>query len=167
MKAFLKLLFFPITVPYYLFKYLFDKTTPEKAQVIKNRKLAEQKEKSATKEKLNELNSRRASRSFNVAGVTFENRQAVIGTIVRRYGYEGLNNIELIPEPTNSHDKNAIKVIFKDIGQIGYISKDKNIGIKKYIDNNMYDIKWNIDSYDGDYDDYTYYMEIRLYTTKE
>ena len=39
-----------------------------------------------------------------------------------------------MPEPYNLYDSNAIKVIHKDIGHIGYIPKDYCVDVKNFID---------------------------------
>lgn len=56
-----------------------------------------------------------------VAGVTFKNdngtsRQAII----KKYCNIG-DEVNLIPEPTNKHDPNAVKVCLQDGKQIGYL----------------------------------------------
>lgn len=52
-----------------------------------------------------------------VVGVTFDDRQDVISNI--RVG----EFLELVPEPENQYDENAIKVVKKSGEQIGYLSR--------------------------------------------
>ena len=64
---------------------------------------------------------------FKVAGLShhWENFRDVIDP-------EGDLNVELVPEPDNPHDPNAIKVIMN--GQhIGYVPKEKTADIKKIL----------------------------------
>lgn len=64
---------------------------------------------------------------FKVAGLSYywENYRDVIDP-------EGELNVELVPEPDNKHDPNAIKVIMN--GQhIGYVPKEKTADVKKIL----------------------------------
>ena len=54
----------------------------------------------------------------NVVGVTYENRQIIISRL------QPGEKIKLVPEPSNPHDPNAIKVCTYNGTQIGYINKD-------------------------------------------
>ena len=53
-----------------------------------------------------------------VVGVTFSNRQEIIKSL-----YTG-DQLYLVPEPVNPHDRNAIMVCTKKGYQLGYIDKD-------------------------------------------
>lgn len=53
---------------------------------------------------------------------------------INEYNLVEINTITLLPEPNNLYDSNAIKVIHKDIGHIGYIPKDCCVDVKNFID---------------------------------
>lgn len=53
---------------------------------------------------------------------------------INEYNLVEINTINLLPEPNNLYDSNAIKVIHKDIGHIGYIPKDCCVDVKNFID---------------------------------
>ncbi len=53
-----------------------------------------------------------------VAGVTFENRQAVVGLLT-----EG-ERVSLIRDPDNPFDPNAVKVVRWDRQQIGFLDRE-------------------------------------------
>lgn len=57
---------------------------------------------------------------FQVVGVTFDNRQAVIKKLQKG------DSLFLVLEPTNPHDKNAIHVMNQSNQSVGYISKKEN-----------------------------------------
>jgi hypothetical protein len=59
-----------------------------------------------------------------VVGVTFEGRQSVVAEL--RVG----EYLELISEPDNPHDSNAIKVVRENGQQVGYIDRDLALKIK-------------------------------------
>lgn len=44
------------------------------------------------------------------------------------------NTIELMPEPDNTYDKNAIKVVHKVMGDLGYIPKKDNLNLANFIE---------------------------------
>jgi HIRAN domain len=54
-----------------------------------------------------------------VAGVTYDNRQATITKL------GALETLDLVPEPDNPHDPNAIKVCRRTGEQIGYLKRDR------------------------------------------
>ena len=77
---------------------------------------------------------------FAVVGVTFENRQEYLQEL---YSDMVSNNIksftvDLIPEPENPYDPNAIAVVLKNGNNIGYVSKDFNEEIKEILDKITY-----------------------------
>lgn len=78
------------------------------------------------------------------------------------YEYEfPVDNVEIIPEPENQYDKNALKVVANGI-HIGYIKKDETKKVKKIIDSdNKKEIKIKIEG--GKYKD----VVIDDYTEKE
>lgn len=107
--------------------------------------------------------------TFNIAGVTKEGRQNIIKDIVndwKEYNlddiYEGLKNkeikdlnddvyevdiedwcdIELIPEPDNKYDPNAIKII-SDFGELGYVPADSTEKVKSIMEK-KYDLNWRL-----------------------
>lgn len=55
----------------------------------------------------------------------------------------GNNEIELVFEPDNRYDTNAIKVIHEDIGHIGYVSKQDTAKVKQLLDKGCH-IAWNL-----------------------
>ena len=61
-----------------------------------------------------------------VAGVSFEGRQEIIKQV-----NEG-DAVELVPDPANVYDKNAIKVMHNN-NQIGFVPADRAVEIKKVI----------------------------------
>lgn len=144
----------------------------------------------------------RALAKFSVAGVTQDGRQKLLKQLVvdekeyldsndlyggysnseiRNYGgnyYEvdisGTEfELSLIPEPENEYDPNAIKVVHKDIGKIGYVPKERTKSILNILDKNNYRIEWWLRGgkrkYYDDYDDkvrtetLSYGVLIRLY----
>lgn len=108
---------------------------------------------------------------FKVAGITYGNIQKNIKSFTKEYKesedlYEGWTNkdilemysdgdkifeldiygyseIELIPEPENIHDPNAIKVIHEDIGQVGYVPAGKCKQVKKALEE-KYTLDWRL-----------------------
>jgi len=56
------------------------------------------------------------------------------------YGYD---EIELIPEPTNPHDPNAIKVMHEEIGHIGYVPAEYTEQVKSIMDKD-YEVEWKL-----------------------
>lgn len=71
----------------------------------------------------------------------------------RVYQYELYeeNTIELIPEPENPYDKNAIKVVHKEMGDIGYIPKKDNKNLAKFIEDCHGDVNLSIELEGGRY----------------
>lgn len=75
-------------------------------------------------------------------------------------------NFQLIPEPTNQADENAIKVIVEGYF-VGYIDRRYNKGLKKYIDNDKYIIEGEVIGTGGSFDGDTSYpirydIELRI-----
>ena len=109
--------------------------------------------------------------TFRVAGITMEDRQKRIKDAVKEERefaelYEGWSNkeilemysegervyelningyseIELIPEPGNKFDPNAIKVIHEDIGHVGYVPATYCKKVKKAIEEG-YELEWKL-----------------------
>lgn len=107
--------------------------------------------------------------TFNIAGVTKEGRQDIIKNIVSDWKecnaddvYEGMKNkeiknldddvyevniedwcdIELIPEPDNKYDPNAIKII-SDFGNLGYVPADSTKKVKSIMEKD-YNLSWRL-----------------------
>lgn len=135
--------------------------------------------------------------TFRVAGVTKDGRQSIIKKMVKDWKefneddiYDGLKNseiedygkvyevdienwgkIDLIPEPDNEYDPNAIKVVHEEFGMLGYVPADETEKVKEIIKND-YKLNWKIVGgnykYYDDYEDklkietLTYGIEIRL-----
>lgn len=71
-----------------------------------------------------------ATKEFRVAGVTFDNRQAIIEHMTMREG--GL----IIPEPDNVYDPLALSVnVFMDgdLFRVGYIPKDDTVNVARLL----------------------------------
>lgn len=122
------------------------------------------KEVEKNKEELFALKKRQPYRKFNISGVTYENRQGLLRSILEFYGDEGVGRIELIPEPGNDYDPHAIRIDFIGKGTVGYVPVDRSEEIGHLISKKNYKIKWNIDTFYDEEDDRIYYMEIRLYS---
>lgn len=52
---------------------------------------------------------------------------------INEYNLIEINTITLLPDPNNIYDSNAIKIIHKDLGHIGYIPKEHCIDVKNFI----------------------------------
>lgn len=77
---------------------------------------------------------------IHVVGIRYENSD---GSSRIKYLLELTNNdkIKLVREPDNPYDENAIKVVYGNNLQIGYIPKEKSKLISDYLDSNYhYDI---------------------------
>ena len=75
-------------------------------------------------------------------------------------------NFQLVPEPTNQADENAIKVMVEGYF-VGYIDRRYNKGLKKYIDNDKYIIEGEVIAMGGSIDGKTsspvsYDIELRI-----
>lgn len=108
--------------------------------------------------------------TFRVKGVTQGNRQELIQELVDEWKelypediYEGLSNkeilelgvdvyeanvygydeISLVSEPDNPEDPNAIKVIHRDAGMLGYVPKHLTAQVKEFLGNNC-SIEWHV-----------------------
>lgn len=107
--------------------------------------------------------------AFRVAGITYNGIQQNIKSMVKEEKedlYEGLSNkeileeyseddkiyeidicgnneLELIPEPKNKFDSNAIKVVHKEIGNVGYVPTVDCEKVKKALENGYY-IAWKL-----------------------
>lgn len=107
--------------------------------------------------------------TFRVAGVTKEGRQGTIKEIVKDWKeynpddiYEGMSNkdikdldievyeadiynwcnIELIPEPDNKYDPNAIKVV-SEFGMLGYVPANETSKVRKIMEED-YSLNWEL-----------------------
>ena len=70
---------------------------------------------------------------------------------VYQYDLHESNTIELIPEPDNPYDKNAIKVIHKEMGDLGYIPRKDNVNLAKFINSHSGNVRYSIDFEGGKY----------------
>jgi len=55
----------------------------------------------------------------------------------------GYSEIQLIPEPDNKLNPNAIKVVHSKIGEVGYVPTEECIRVKEFMDKN-YDSEWKL-----------------------
>lgn len=62
--------------------------------------------------------------SFTNTGANNENRQRIIRDLLSKGLLNVGQELQLVPEPTNVYDRNAIMVLAPDKRQIGYLSKD-------------------------------------------
>ncbi|WP_276885681.1 HIRAN domain-containing protein [Anaerococcus lactolyticus] len=69
------------------------------------------------------------------------------------------NTVNLVPEPDNPYDENAIKVIHNKIGHIGYIPKESNQDLMNFLKehNNQVTINMNLEG--GPYKYYNEYQD--------
>lgn len=75
--------------------------------------------------------------TFNVAGVTFENRQAYLINANRF----GISQVTLFRDKANKHDPNAIKVLAVINGkklQVGFVPKDLAAELAPIMDRRIY-----------------------------
>ena len=63
---------------------------------------------------------------FRIAGVSFEGRQEMLKELASFLEPEGFENIsvQLVAEPDNVYDANAIKVVFGNM-HLGYVPKNR------------------------------------------
>ncbi|HEN0625773.1 TPA: HIRAN domain-containing protein [Streptococcus agalactiae] len=74
-------------------------------------------------------------------------------------------NVELVPEPTNTHDSNAIKVIAEGYF-IGYIDRRYNRGLRKYLDKGKYILDMEVIGYGKWEDEYEIRYDIKVKAKK-
>ena len=60
---------------------------------------------------------------FSVVGLEFHSSTTAVG-----------QRVELVREPSNKHDKNAIKVVGQDGKQAGYIARDEAVALSTVLD---------------------------------
>lgn len=76
--------------------------------------------------------------TYPVVGVTFEGRQAILEKYLDEYRNTGKQRkCELVPEPDNKYDKNAVAVYIEgehEKEKVGYIAKDLNQDLKSTFD---------------------------------
>lgn len=70
---------------------------------------------------------------------------------IYQYDLEEGYTISLIPQPDNPYDPNAIMVHHKQMGMIGYIPKEDNVKLAKYIKDNNNQIKVKMQLEGGPY----------------
>lgn len=132
-------------------------------EILKGRLFPKRASKKREKEKIREFEKLRAYRKFNVSGVTYNGRQQLLHAVVRKRGRKGIGDISFAPDTDNKHDPNAIKIVFEEIGVIGYVPEERTLDIKKIIDKNKFEVKWDIDYFDKSENKEIIYMEIRMY----
>lgn len=59
--------------------------------------------------------------------------------------------IDLIPEPDNPHDKNAIKVVHKNMGHIGYIPRKDNVKLFNFLEKHNNEVELSMKLEGGPY----------------
>ena len=83
-------------------------------------------------------------KKFQIAGVTFEGRQDILEKLNQEYHEIGFRRIvELVPDPENKYDSNAVKVqvnLDGNVKQLGYVPKTINSQILELVKNEK--IKW-------------------------
>lgn len=70
---------------------------------------------------------------------------------VYQYELYESGTITLVPNPDNPYDPNAIMVLHKDMGMIGYIPKRDNINLATFLNNDFYNIKVDMELESGPY----------------
>lgn len=70
---------------------------------------------------------------------------------VYQYELYETGTIVLVPNPDNPYDPNAIMVLHKDMGMIGYIPKDDNVNLAKFLNNDFDNIKVDMELKSGPY----------------
>lgn len=89
---------------------------------------------------------------INVVGIQYENKD---GSSRKKYLLKLTNSdtIKLIREPDNPYDQNAIKLVYGDNFQIGYIPMDKSKIIAPYLDQ---EYEYNVESFQIEREDIGY-----------
>ena len=97
-----------------------------------------------------------------VAGVTFENRQAVVGLLT-----EG-ERVSLIRDPDNPFDPNAVKVVRWDHQQIGFLDRELAKILAPWMDRNGRFYKASVSRLIGGcHDDSSLGVYIKFYLPEE
>lgn len=68
---------------------------------------------------------------------------------VNQYELYETGTIALVPNPDNPYDPNAIMVIHKEMGMIGYIPRNDNINLAKFLSNDFENIKVDMELESG------------------
>ena len=73
--------------------------------------------------------------NYPVVGVTFENRQDILGEFYKTYKSGGKYGVKLVEETDNAYDPNAVAVHLETspgtYRHVGYISKNDNVLAKE------------------------------------
>lgn len=69
------------------------------------------------------------------------------------------NTVDLVPEPDNPYDENAIKVIHNKMGHIGYIPKESNQGLMSFLKDHNNQVTINMNLEGGPYKYYNEYQD--------
>lgn len=56
----------------------------------------------------------------------------------------GFSGVSLVPEPDNPYDSGAIKVVHETMGHIGYIAREDNERVAQIINNEQYEVHWEV-----------------------
>lgn len=78
---------------------------------------------------------------------------------VYQYELYESGTITLVPNPDNPYDPNAIMVLHKDMGMIGYIPKRDNINLATFLNNDFDNIKVDMKLESGPYKYYDLYTD--------
>ena len=70
---------------------------------------------------------------------------------VYQYELYETGTISLVPDPNNPYDPNAIMVLHKDMGMIGYIPKNDNINLATFLNNDFDNVRVDMELESGPY----------------
>lgn len=70
---------------------------------------------------------------------------------VNQYELYETGTITLVPNPDNPYDPNAIMVLHKDMGMIGYIPRSDNVNLAKFLNNDFDNIQVDMELESGPY----------------
>lgn len=70
---------------------------------------------------------------------------------VNQYELYETGTISLVPDPNNPYDPNAIMVLHKDMGMIGYIPKNDNINLATFLNNDFDNVRVDMELESGPY----------------
>ncbi len=70
---------------------------------------------------------------------------------VYQYELYETGTVVLVPNPDNPYDPNAIMVLHKEMGMIGYIPRDDNVNLAKFLNNDFDNIKVDMELESGPY----------------
>ena len=114
---------------------------------------------------LNELLGKLIRLNFNNFAEFTNKEIEEFGERIYKYSECSSENIKFVKEPTNEYDKNAIKIYVENL-HIGYVPRELNETIGKYVDNRNYSIISSASIIGGPYKEFNY-LEDRVITNKE